>query len=220
MKLKEAEERMRLAEQEDYENRQKGQSNPVIPAAIPQPSSSGYNSAGSGKNFVAGAVSGTESESEIEFVSQLRGNRKGVTFKWTPEYEDQVEELLIKHQFDFKTASREFTKEINKDNRDFFYTIDQKQLQLRWTDIEIRKYRLQEQEAEPQIRDELPNSRYGRVQEEGTFKLSEEYGANFDEQFEEMVRSEVQHQRPVGEVVPQQIVRQSAPDYNDLEELD
>lgn len=97
-KLKEAEERMQRAEQEEIERRQRGTSSAVIPAAIPQLPASGYNSGGSGKkDYVAGAVSGTESESESEFITTLRGNRKRTTFKWTQEYEDILEELLIKH---------------------------------------------------------------------------------------------------------------------------
>ena len=63
-------------------------------------------------------------------------------FKWTSDYEELLEELLIKHSFDFRAASRDFVKEINKDEQENFYSIDAKTLQLRWTDIEIRKYRL------------------------------------------------------------------------------
>ena len=54
----------------------------------------------------------------------------------------------MKHHFDFKVACREFTKEVNKDNKDFFYMVDAKQLQVRWTDIEIRKFRLPEHQLE------------------------------------------------------------------------
>lgn len=137
---------MQQAEKEEYERRQKGSSSPVIPAAIPQQPSAGYNSAGSAgkKDYVAGAVSGTESESESEFVTSLRGNRRKVQFRWTTENEDELEELLIKYQFDFKSAAREFVKTVNKDNKDTFFNVDVKQLQVRWTDIEIRKFRLTE----------------------------------------------------------------------------
>ena len=48
----------------------------------------------------------------------------------------------MKHQFDFKAATREFVKEINKDDQENFFSIDVKTLQLRWTDIEIRNHRL------------------------------------------------------------------------------
>jgi hypothetical protein len=49
---------------------------------------------------------------------------------------------LIKHSFDFKAATRDFVKEINKEDQQNFFSMDVKTLQLRWTDIEIRKYRL------------------------------------------------------------------------------
>ena len=68
-------------------------------------------------------------------------------FKWSPKSEDLLEEILIKHSFDFKSACREFVKEINQ-GKEQFYQIDVKTLQLRWTDIEIRKYRLNNMEEE------------------------------------------------------------------------
>lgn len=82
-RLQEAEERLRKAEEEEYQRREKGSSSPVIPAAIPRPPSGGYNSGGSGKDYVAGAVSATDSESESEFIANLRGNRPKMAFKWT-----------------------------------------------------------------------------------------------------------------------------------------
>jgi hypothetical protein len=86
-------------------------------------------------------VSATDSESESEFIAKLRGGREKNKFNWTPEAEEQLEDVLIKNQFDFRAASREFCKLINQ-NSAIFYSMDVKQLQLRWTDIEIRKYRL------------------------------------------------------------------------------
>jgi hypothetical protein len=96
--LREAEERLEASEKEEYARRDSGRSSPVIPAAIQRPPSGGYNSGGSqDKNYVAGAVSATDSESESEFITQLRGNRPKFTFKWTQDSEDQLEEILIKH---------------------------------------------------------------------------------------------------------------------------
>ena len=63
-------------------------------------------------------------------------------FKWSPKSEEELEDTLIRHQFDFRTAARAFAKLINKNDPQKFYEIDVKTLQLRWTDIEIRKYRL------------------------------------------------------------------------------
>ena len=84
-------------------------------------------------------MSATDSESESEFIAKLRGGREKNKFNWTPEAEEQLEDVLIKNQFDFRAASREFCKLINQ-NSAIFYSMDVKQLQLRWTDIEIRKY--------------------------------------------------------------------------------
>ena len=219
---------MLKAEQEEIERRQRGTSSAVIPAAIPQQPASGYNSGGSGKkDYVAGAVSGTESESETEFISSLRGSRKKSQFKWTQEFEDILEELLIKHQFDFKVAAREFVKIINKDSPELFFTVDARQLQIRWTDIEIRKYRLPEQEAKQ------PERKKYEIEEEGTFNIKEQYGVNFDEQFAEMIGAP-RSQSEERELPPQQpnheatdrlpagnAVREiQASEYNDLEELD
>lgn len=53
-----------------------------------------------------------------------------------------MEELLIKHSFDFKAATRDFLRLINSLDTEKYYEMDMKTLQLRWTDIEIRKYRL------------------------------------------------------------------------------
>jgi hypothetical protein len=50
---------------------------------------------------------------------------------------------LIKNQFNFTSASREFSRLVNKDpNSEVYYQVDKKTLQLRWTDVEIRKYRM------------------------------------------------------------------------------
>jgi len=48
----------------------------------------------------------------------------------------------MKHEFEFKAASREFCEYINKDTEEYF-EITAKTIQMRWTDIEIRKFRLE-----------------------------------------------------------------------------
>ena len=132
---------MEEALQKEYKRRESGNSSSVIPAAIRAPQA-GYSSGEERKkDYVAGAVSATDSESESEFIAKLRGGREKNKFNWTPEAEEQLEDVLIKNQFDFRAASREFCKLINQ-NSAMFYSMDVKQLQLRWTDIEIRKYRL------------------------------------------------------------------------------
>ena len=83
----------------------------------------------------------TESESESEFQTKIRGNRVQKDFLWTPKNEAKLEEILMKNEFEFKAAAREFCEYINKDSEEYF-EITQKAIQLRWTDIEIRKFRL------------------------------------------------------------------------------
>ena len=54
----------------------------------------------------------------------------------------------MKNFFDFHASAKEFSKIINENfsisegQEKVWYNIDAKSLQLRWTDIEIRKYRL------------------------------------------------------------------------------
>ena len=137
---------MEAAQQEEYKRREAGKSSSVIPAAIKR--STGYSSSDiEKKDFIAGAVSATDSESESEFMTKIRGNREKAQLKWTPELEEKLEEILLKNQFEFRAASREFCKFVN-DSSPIFYAVDVKQLQLRWTDIEIRKYRLNEADLE------------------------------------------------------------------------
>lgn len=85
-------------------------------------------------------MSGTSSDDAdydgftIKDLSQVR---------WTPRLESILEEMLIRNQFDFKNAAKEFERTLNKDEpRDSasMYKIDGKTLQLRWTDIEIRRH--------------------------------------------------------------------------------
>lgn len=129
-RLREKEIEMEQVIQEEYRQREAGSAASVIPAAIRK------------KNYEAGAVSATDSESEAEFQQKLRGNRTKAAFKWTPKHEHELEELLIKHSFDFKAATRDFLRLINSLDDAKYYEMDTKTLQLRWTDIEIRKYRL------------------------------------------------------------------------------
>jgi len=77
-------------------------------------------------------------------MARIKGRRAKAKFEWTPWVEVQLEEILIKHLFDFKAATREFVKLVNKSDPNVFYEIDVKTVRLRWTDIEIRKYRLEE----------------------------------------------------------------------------
>lgn len=81
-------------------------------------------------------------------------------FKWTQQNETLLEEILMKHYFDFISASKEFSQIINDSlskttgGEQVGYQIDAKSLQLRWTDIEIRKYRLNQGSSQPHDIDE------------------------------------------------------------------
>ena len=82
-------------------------------------------------------------------------------FKWTQQNESLLEEILMKHYFDFNSASKEFSQIINDSlsktvgGEQVGYQIDAKSLQLRWTDIEIRKYRLNQGSSQPDEEEEL-----------------------------------------------------------------
>ena len=89
------------AVQADYSKREAGSASSVIPAAVKVSS------------YEVGAVSPTDSESEVEFQKQIRGDRVLKPFKWTEKHELELEELLIKHMFDFKAALRDFLRLIN-----------------------------------------------------------------------------------------------------------
>ena len=152
--IREREAQIEQMQLDEYAAREAGQNRTgVIPAAIFK---SGDQNRG--KNY--GAVSGTDSESESEFLQKIRGKRVNAAFKWTPEYEEELEEILIRHMFDFRVATRQFCKYINKDDPDNFFELDVKTVQLRWTDIEIRKYRLNNPAASaasyPDDDDDLP----------------------------------------------------------------
>jgi hypothetical protein len=59
-------------------------------------------------------VSGTDSsESEIENDGKSRFLNMQA-FKWTPENEGLLEQILMKHFFDFHAAAKEFSKAINE----------------------------------------------------------------------------------------------------------
>ena len=91
------------------------------------------------------------SDSESEYEQQVKASKQVVPFKWSVEYEDQLEQILIRNFFDFNAAAREFSKIINSNpTSQNWYQIDAKSLQLRWTDIEIRKYRLGNNKEESQ----------------------------------------------------------------------
>ena len=77
--------------------------------------------------------------------------------------EAELEEILINNQFDFKAATQEFMKFINEDDKVNYYEVDEKTVQLRWTDIEIRKHRLHNvsiypAESSPKVDSAKPDS--------------------------------------------------------------
>lgn len=88
-----------------------------------------------------GCVSGTDSESDTDQVLPGKVKADLAQVKWTPKLEATLEEILIRNQFDFKLTAKEFQRYLNiiEDGENFFI-LDGKKLQLRWTDIEIRKH--------------------------------------------------------------------------------
>ena len=57
---------MKEAEEKEYAKRERGKSPPVIPSAVQKHAE---------PKVMPGAVSGTDSESETEFISKLRAGR-------------------------------------------------------------------------------------------------------------------------------------------------
>jgi len=87
--------------------------------------------------------------------------------QWTPRLEAKLEEMLIRNAFDFKLSAKELQRHLNSPEcpdsmQSLFYKIDAKTLQLKWTDIEIRKHVIpdqQKKEAEASnesLEDDLP----------------------------------------------------------------
>lgn len=99
------------------------------------------SSEGSGSD--KGAVSGTSSEESDTQASEGFTIKDLSQVKWTPKLEASLEEMLVRNQFDFKSSAKEFERQLNKAevaaNKTMF-RIDAKTLQLRWTDIEIRRH--------------------------------------------------------------------------------
>ena len=62
--------------------------------------------------------------------------------RWTPKLEATLEEILIRNQFDFKQTGKEFERLLNREesSQEIVFKIDAKTLQLRWTDVEIRRH--------------------------------------------------------------------------------
>lgn len=97
-----------------------------------------------------GVVMSTDSESENDptVFAKRAGYRKEI-FKWNEHYEGKLEEMLINHMFDFIKAAREFSELVNNFEDEhaedkFYYEITPKILQMKWADIEIKKYRIHE----------------------------------------------------------------------------
>ena len=134
----------------------------IIPAAIntDQQHNSGNSS--------SGAVSGTDSESEPETMGRMVKDLSAL--EWSTELEAKLEEILIRDAFDFKTSAKDFQRYLNsaenpKQSQTLFYRIDAKTLQLKWTDIEIRKHVIpqmqndaleEEQANDESVEDDLP----------------------------------------------------------------
>lgn len=74
--------------------------------------------------------------------------------------------MLVRNQFDFVGAAKEFQRYLNSnelaDSSNDFYKIDSKKLQLKWTDIEIRRHVIptlnqeEEKTSDDEDEDELP----------------------------------------------------------------
>ena len=163
----ERDQQIRQMEQEEYHRRQTNEGRASAASIIPQASSPTHSTE-------MGAVVTTDSESEAPKDKEV------VPFKWTPENEEQLEDILTSNMFDFRHAAREFSRVVNSNNEgNKWYEIDAKALQLRWTDIEIRKYRLAQHKIQnynnAQVEDdeELPPLEEEKMNEGGSQKVEE-----------------------------------------------
>ena len=70
--------------------------------------------------------------------------------KWSPKLEATLEDILLRNQFDFKLAAKEFCNHLNsaENQSSSFFIIDGKNLMLKWTDIEIRRHVLPKMDEE------------------------------------------------------------------------
>lgn len=140
VRVENQERQIKEMEDQEYSRREnnngQGRAAGIIPNVVPQMRQEEQNYS------AAGVVATTDSESEYE-----AGNKNIVPFKWTTEWEDKLEELLTKNYFDFHATAKEFNRLVNQNESENYYQIDSKTLQLRWTDIEIRRYRLNQNQG-------------------------------------------------------------------------
>ena len=78
--------------------------------------------------------------------------------QWSPALEAKLEDMLIRNAFDFKSAAKEFQRYLNSpDSTDslqtVYYKIEAKTLQIKWTDIEIRKHVMPQMQKEQEYQD-------------------------------------------------------------------
>ena len=113
-------------------------------------------------------MSGTDSESEPDTLGRMVKDLTAL--QWTPSLEAKLEEILIRNAFDFKSAAKDFQFGLNSPDspdgiKSVFYKIDAKTLQLKWTDIEIRKHVIPQMQKEQnaagdaandEVEDDLP----------------------------------------------------------------
>jgi len=135
---------------------------------------------------------------------------------------------LIQHCFDFKAASREFIRTVNKDEPNNFYKLDIKTLQLRWTDIEIRKYRLndlgndksdEEDEELPPLETTERTEASSRIEDSNIDLNKERRHAEQEVESKNPVKSNIVGYND-GTTSEEDGNGDSGPGYNDLEGLD
>jgi len=97
---------MQEAEDRENERRERGVGGQKAGGVIPGPMV---------RQSSAGAVYSTDSESEAENMHKMEKEKDLVQFKWTPEWEERLEEILMRNYFDFHATAKEFSKLVNGD---------------------------------------------------------------------------------------------------------
>lgn len=170
------EKEQREREQREYEERERVNL-PKAGMIIPEVKESGRVKTKAERMRDEGVVVSTDSECENDptLFAKRAGYRKEI-FKWTPFYEEKLEELLIKYMFDFVQAAQEFSGMVNNfedttEEDKFYYEITPKILQMKWTDVEIKNFRMAEFTKDEEEDEEYLNRENGmrtEVEEFGT----------------------------------------------------
>lgn len=97
--------------------------------------------------------------------------------RWTPKLEATLETLLVNAHFDFNKAASEFERLLNRDEATNYtvFKFDGKAVQLKWTDIEIRRHVIPKMNSQAaQAQEEFESTMEKEAEDEDLPPLQEE----------------------------------------------